>query len=142
MHEDVSLEIVLSAARAIEEGGTEEERVGVAGYLRLTLVRIAQRTVDPEVRARWFRSRLGGELARLAGPIAADGAVGDGAGPALDEREVALLAGLAGGRTDHEIAEELGVGEAEVASRLAELYARLGTPSRAEATAYAFREVI
>jgi DNA-binding NarL/FixJ family response regulator len=142
MHEDVSLEIVLPAARAVVEGGTEEEREGVAGYLRLTMVLIAQRTVDPEIRARWFRSRLGAELALLAGPIAADGAGGDGAGPALDEREVALLAGLAGGRTDREIAEELGVGEAEVASRLAELYARLGTPSRAEATAYAFREVI
>ena len=102
---------------------------------------IAQRTVDPEVRARWFRSPIGSELARLAGPIAADGVQGNGS-EALDERDVELLAGLVGGRTDREIAEELGVGEAEVTSRLAELCARLGTPSRAEATAYAFREVI
>jgi DNA-binding NarL/FixJ family response regulator len=141
MHEDVSLETVLPAARAIVQGGTEEEREGVVDYLRLTLVLIAQRTVDPDVRARWFRGSTGAELARLAGPIAADGAKGNGQA-ALDEHEVALLAGLVGGRTDREIAEELGVGEAEVASRLAELYARLGTPSRAEATAYAFREVI
>ncbi|MGH2635182.1 MAG: helix-turn-helix transcriptional regulator, partial [Actinomycetota bacterium] len=141
MHEDMSLEVVLPAARAIVEGGTDEERAGVLDFLRLTLVLIAQRTVDPEVRARWFRSRIGGELARLAGPIATDGATGNGS-PALDEQDVALLAGLVGGRTDREIAEELGVGEAEVASRLSELFARLGTPSRAEATAYAFREVI
>jgi hypothetical protein len=139
MHEDVSLEIVLPAARAIVEAGAEQEREGVVGYLRLTLVLIAQRTVDPEVRARWFRSPLGAELARLAGPIAVD----EGAGSAEPaEHDVELLAGLAGGRTDREIAEELAVGEAEVATRLSELYARLGTPSRAEATAYAFREVI
>jgi DNA-binding NarL/FixJ family response regulator len=123
------------------EGGSAEEREGVADYLRLMLVLIAQRTVDPDVRARWFRGAIGAELARLAGPIATDRREGNGA-PDLDERDVALLAGLVGGRTDREIAEELGVGEAEVASRLAELYARLGTASRAEATAYAFREVI
>lgn len=141
MHEDVSLEIVLPAARAIVEGGTDEEREGVVDYLRLTLVLIAQRTVDPDVRARWFRGSTGAELARLAGPIAADGKAGNGSA-ALDPRDVELLAGLVGGRTDREISEELGVGEAEVSRRLAELFARLGTPSRAEATAYAFREVI
>jgi DNA-binding NarL/FixJ family response regulator/tetratricopeptide (TPR) repeat protein len=141
MHEDMSLETVLPAARAIVEGGTEEEREGVEEYLRLTLVLIAQRIVDPEVRARWFRGSIGGEMTRLAGPIATDGKEGDGEST-LDERDVELLEGLVGGRTDREIAEELGVGEAEVASRLAELYARLGTASRAEATAYAFREVI
>jgi DNA-binding NarL/FixJ family response regulator len=141
MHEDVSLEIVLPAARAIIEGGTQEERDGVVDYLRLTLVLIAQRTVDPDVRARWFRGSTGGELARLAGPIAADGKQGNGSA-SLDPHDVELLSGLVGGRTDREIAEELGVGEAEVARRLAELFARLGTPSRAEATAYAFREVI
>jgi DNA-binding NarL/FixJ family response regulator len=141
MHEDMSLETVLPAARAIVEGGTDEEREGVEEYLRLTLVLIAQRIVDPEVRARWFRGSIGGEMTRLAGPIATDGKEGDGEST-LDERDVELLAGLVGGRTDREIAEELGVGEAEVASRLAELYARLGTASRAEATAYAFREVI
>jgi DNA-binding NarL/FixJ family response regulator len=136
------LEVVLPAARAIVEGGTDEEREGVLDYLRLTMVLIAQRTVDPDVRARWFRSRLGGGLARLAGPIAADGVQGNGSEPTLDERDVALLAGLVGGKTDREIAEDLGLAEAEVTSRLAELCARLGTPSRAEATAYAFREVI
>jgi DNA-binding NarL/FixJ family response regulator len=94
------------------------------------------------VRARWFRSPIGSELARLAGPIPTDGTRGDGSVPRLTGPDVALLAGLVAGRTDREIAEQLSLREAEVASRLAELFARLGTPSRAEATAYAFREVI
>jgi DNA-binding NarL/FixJ family response regulator/tetratricopeptide (TPR) repeat protein len=142
LHEDASLDVVLPAARAIAEGGSEEERAGLAEHLRLNLVVIAQRTFDPEVRARWFRSRMAAELARLAGPIAPDAAAGDGSAAPMDPQDVELLQRLVGGHTDREIAEELGVGEAEVASRLAELYARIGTSSRAEATAFAFREVV
>jgi DNA-binding NarL/FixJ family response regulator len=44
------------------------------------------------------------------------------------------------GKTNREIAEELGVDETAVTRRLAELYARIGASSRAEATALAFRQ--
>lgn len=63
-------------------------------------------------------------------------------GPSLSSQDVDIPAGLVGGRTDREIAEELGITEADVARRLTELFARIGTRSRAEATAFAFREVV
>lgn len=142
MHEDVSLDVVLPASRALAEGGSDEERAGLAEFLQITLVVIAQRTWDPEVRARWFRGPVGSELVRLAGPIAPDAAAGDGSGASIDPQDVALLQRLVGGHTDREIADELGVAEAEVTRRLNELYARIGTRSRSEATAFAFREVV
>jgi DNA-binding NarL/FixJ family response regulator len=139
MTEDASLEVYLPAARAIVEGGTEEERAMLVDFLRVGLAMIAQRTLDPDVRARWFRGPVGAELARIAGPISAGG--GSGA-PAMDPKDVELLERLVAGRTDREIADELEVAEADVARRLMELFARIGTRSRAEATAFAFREVV
>ena len=44
------------------------------------------------------------------------------------------------GRTNREIAAELGVDEDAVARRLAEMYAKIGVSSRGEAAAFAFRE--
>jgi DNA-binding NarL/FixJ family response regulator len=44
------------------------------------------------------------------------------------------------GKTNGEIAEELGVDEQAVTRRLSELFARLGASSRAEATAIAFHQ--
>jgi DNA-binding NarL/FixJ family response regulator len=111
----------------------------VVDFLRVGLAMIAQRTLDPDVRARWFRGPVGAELARIAGPISAGGGP---AAPALDPKDLELLERLVAGRTDREIADELGVAEADVARRLTELFARIGTHSRAEATAFAFREVV
>lgn len=142
MTEDASLEVYLPAARAIVAGGTDQERAGVAEFLRLFLALIAQRTVDPEVRARWFRGPVGAELARIAGPIVADGGETASAASEMEPQDVELLERLVAGRTDREIAEELGITEADVARRLTELFARIGTHSRAEATAFAFREVV
>jgi DNA-binding NarL/FixJ family response regulator len=139
MSEDASLEVYLPAARAIIEGGTEEERAMLVDFLRVGLAMIAQRTLDPDVRARWFRGPVGAELARIAGPISAG--VGSAA-LAMDPKDVELLERLVAGRTDREIADELGVAEGDVARRLTELFARIGTHSRAEATAFAFREVV
>jgi DNA-binding NarL/FixJ family response regulator len=145
MTEDAALEVFLPAAKAILAGGSDEERAQVLEFLRIGLAMIAQRTFDPEVRARWFRGPVGSELARIAGPIAADGGQAASAGSAatpMEAGDVDLLERLVAGRTDREIAEELGIGEAEVAKRLSELFARIGTRSRAEATAFAFREVV
>jgi DNA-binding NarL/FixJ family response regulator len=140
MTEDASLEVFLPATRAIVAGGTDEERAMAVDFLRVGLAMIAQRTFDAEVRARWFRGPVGSALARIAGPIAADG--GKAAAAAMDPQDVDLLERLVAGSTDREIAEELGVAESEVSRRLAELFARIGTRSRAEATAFAFREVV
>jgi DNA-binding NarL/FixJ family response regulator len=54
--------------------------------------------------------------------------------------DTVLLQSLVQGKTNREIAEELGVDEPAVARRLGELFARIGASSRAEATAFAFRE--
>jgi DNA-binding NarL/FixJ family response regulator len=44
------------------------------------------------------------------------------------------------GKTNREIAEELGIDEAAVTRRLGELFATIGASSRAEATAFAFQQ--
>jgi DNA-binding NarL/FixJ family response regulator len=140
MHEDMSFDVYVPAARAIAAGGTAEETEHIAEFLRLNLAMIAQRTFDPEIRARWFRGPIGAELVRLAGGVAPSGR--DATSPSFGREDLALLERLMSGRTDREIAEDLAVTESEVAIRLRQLFARIGTKSRAEATAFAFREVV
>ena len=112
------------------------------------LSRIAQGTADESIRVRWLTGPVGRELVELAGPLEAPagagtagepGAAGEPSGPDLDEAERRLLQLLTEGRTNAEIAAELGLAEDEVARRLAHLFAQLGTSSRAEATSLAFR---
>ena len=57
----------------------------------------------------------------------------------LDETERRLLQLLTEGRTNAEIAADLDIAEDDVVTRLARLFARLGTSTRAEATSLAFR---
>ena len=141
--EDVFLRIVLPAARAILTAGTDQEQEAIRHELRTTAALIAQRIQDESVRVQWFRGPLGRELSELAGssgerprkPAA------DGARPAdLDADETDLLWLLIEGRTNREIAAELGVGEDVVAQRLAVMYAKIGVSSRGEAAVFAFRE--
>lgn len=58
---------------------------------------------------------------------------------ALPPRHVQLLRRLAAGRSNKELAHELGLSEATVKGYLKELYVRLGVQSRAEAVAYGLR---
>jgi len=149
LHEDVSLEIVIPAARAVFAGAPPEMQGFVRGFLQQTLARIAQGTVDEKVRVRWLTGPVGHELVELAGPMDAPPATAAEPGsdapatqpgqPTLDDRERRLLQLLTQGRTNAEIATELDVPQDEVAQRLARLLARLGTSSRAEATSLAFR---
>ena len=66
----------------------------------------------------------------------------DGSGPArgyphgLTARQVEVLRLLAGGRTNAEIAEELHVSVRTVERHVANIYAKIGTRGRANATAY------
>ena len=147
-HEDTSLEILLPAARAVLAGGPSGSQDFVRSYLRTLLSRIAQGTADESIRVRWLTGPVGRELVELAGPLdtpipgSAAGEAGpapEAAGPELDESERRLLQLLTEGRTNAEIAAELGLAEDDVVSRLAHLFAQLGTSSRAEATSLAFR---
>ena len=140
--EDLFLRIVLPAARVVLEAGTEEERELVRGYLTIQAARIAQRTMDEGVRVRWFSGPIGRELSRLTGASHGERPMEAGADPAADvgDDDTRLLWLLIEGRTNREIAAELGEGEDAVARRLAEMYAKIGVSSRGEAAAFAFRE--
>ena len=142
LHEDVSLEIVIPAARAVLAGGPPEMQGFVRGYLQQTLARIAQGTADEKVRVAWLTGPVGRKLVELAGPMdtpVATAAEADTDQPRLDEAERRLLQLLTEGRTNAEIAAEIDSSEEDVVTRLARLFARLGTSSRAEATSLAFR---
>jgi DNA-binding NarL/FixJ family response regulator len=71
-----------------------------------------------------------------------DRPAGAGPGPAarhgLSARELEVLARLAGGRTNREIAEELGISERTVDRHVSNLYGKLDVSSRAAATAWAY----
>ena len=91
---------------------------------------------------RWFRGPIGRELSRLTGASHGEQPMEAGADPAADvgEDDSRLLWLLIEGRTNREIAAELGMDEDAVARRLAEMYAKIGVSSRGEAAAFAFRE--
>jgi DNA-binding NarL/FixJ family response regulator len=143
MHEDPLLDAVRAIAKVYVASASGPEKEMVRHQLGLALAMTAMRTMDEDVRARWFRGPMGRELSALAGPLDAQAvSSGDGAGVGLDESETALLRLLTEGRTNQEIAAEMGLGEAELQRRLAEMFGRIGASSRAEATAFAFREQV
>ncbi|MFL5736809.1 MAG: AAA family ATPase [Actinomycetota bacterium] len=137
MHEDRSLDLVLPSAKVLKDTGAPEWEA-MQPELRLALSMIAQRTVDEDVRVRWFRGPVGREMTRLAGPIEEVSLNGDQ--PAAEDEDTQLLQSLVQGKTNREIAEEIGIDEQAVTRRLAELFARIGASSRAEATALAFQQ--
>jgi DNA-binding NarL/FixJ family response regulator len=139
--EDAHLEVFLPVAEALLAGGTGEEQQMARMFLRVTLAMAAQRTADQDVRVRWLRGPWGRQLVKLAGPLdeRALRPAGDGA-PALADADAELLALLVEGLTNREIAERLGIEEVEVTRKLGAMLGRIGASSRAEATAFAFRE--
>ena len=68
MHEDLELDVAVAVANVLISSGAPEWEA-VRPYLQLTLAMIAQRTMDEDVRVRWFRGPIGRELTRLVGPI-------------------------------------------------------------------------
>ncbi|HKN81009.1 MAG TPA: helix-turn-helix transcriptional regulator, partial [Actinomycetota bacterium] len=138
--EDLHLDILLPIAQVFAAAGAPEWEQ-TRDWIQLALAMVAQRTLDEDVRVRWFRGPIARELSALTGPLdVSAGAEGHEPTFALDEADAELLRCLIQGRTNAEIAEELGLDEPTVARRLGELFARIGTSSRAEATAFAFRE--
>jgi DNA-binding NarL/FixJ family response regulator len=144
--EDLNLDIVIPSARAILSCGGEEEHNMIRGMLRMMLTMVARRTLDEEVRVKWFRGPIGRELSSVAGApsdaenVPASGRESTQTGAGFGDEDVRLLWLLIEGRTNREIAHELEVSEDVVARRLAEIYARIGVSSPGEAAAFAFRE--
>jgi DNA-binding NarL/FixJ family response regulator len=77
-------------------------------------------------------------MTELAGQI--DMVTVDAGAAGKTDDESVLLRSLIHGRTNQEIAEDMGIDEDAVTRQLGELFARIGASSRAEATAFAFRE--
>jgi hypothetical protein len=141
-HEDGLLEIVVPLARAIFAGGPPEVRDFALRYLRLMLARIAQGTLDEQMRVRWLKGPLGRQLVELAGPLevpAAPTRAGAFDGAGIDDVDRALLRLLTEGHTNAEMAAKVGLAVEEVGVRLAKLLVGLGVSNRAEATTLAFK---
>ncbi len=139
-HEDLNLDVLVPVANVLMETDAPEWE-HLRPYVQLSLAMIAQRTIDEDVRVRWFRGPIGSEMTRLAGPIeAAAVAETSGNGEERDGTDTLLLQSLVQGRTNREIAEQLGIDESAVTRRLGELFVKIGASSRAEATAFAFRD--
>jgi DNA-binding NarL/FixJ family response regulator len=86
---------------------------------------------------------VGRELVELAGPLEPTMPAPDGDGRAaagLGDADTLLLRLLSEGRTNQEIAEQLAISEPALTRRLGQMFAKIGASSRAEATAFAFRE--
>ena len=138
--EDLHLEVLTPVAKVLRATDAPEW-APTAEWIQLSLAMVAQRTIDEDVRVKWFRGPVGSELSELDGPPSwTPEANGDGQSAELDEADAELLRCLIQGRTNAEIAEDLGLDEHAVSRRLGELFTRIGTSSRAGATAFAFRE--
>lgn len=138
MQEDLNLPILLPAADAVLTYGDEGEAAAVRDQLQLMLGLVAQRMMDEGVRVKWFRTPIGRELTRLGGTVEKGGGTSQAqAATFLASAETALLRLLTEGRTNSEIAAELGTTEEVVARQLAELFVKIGASSRADATAVA-----
>ena len=137
--EDAHLEILLPAAEALQ--GTEDAP-RLRAFLQITLAMAAQRTLDEDVRMRWLRGPTGRAVVELSGPLEglAKPPSEDGGVPPVDESEAELLRLLLEGLSNTEIGQRLGIEESEVTRRLGAMFVRIGASTRAEATAFAFRE--
>jgi DNA-binding NarL/FixJ family response regulator len=143
MREDVYPEILLPTARAVLAAGEEADKQMIGMFLQLLLALTAQRTVDEDVRVRWFRGPIGREWARLAGPVANGGLAassGNGHLSGLSTEELGLLGLLTEGLTTELIAERRGESVETVRLQLQQMFAKIGASSRGEATAFALRE--
>jgi hypothetical protein len=141
-HEDSSLEILIPVGKAILAGGAPEMQGFVRGYIGLILARIAQGTLDEQMRVRWLRGPLGRQLVELAGPLddealARHTSAFDTA--QIDDIDRRLLRLMTEGHTNAEMAAQVGLSSEDVGVRLAKLLAALGVSSRAEATTLAFK---
>ena len=126
MREDPHLEILLPCAAVILALGEEAEQQAIRMELQLLQAIVAQRTLDDELRVRWFKGPVGAELAELAGPIMAKTASQapaqapeSGTAASLSEGDSRLLRLLVAGQSNREIGVELGLDEAAVTRELA-----------------------
>jgi non-specific serine/threonine protein kinase len=93
-------------------------------------------------RALPWSEAIGEAWAVLAGTPDAGSAAAPGRGSVLTPREREVLALVAAGKTDRQIADELFVARRTASTHVANLLAKLGAANRAEAAAFAAREAL
>jgi DNA-binding NarL/FixJ family response regulator len=123
--------LVLTSATEPERA-RKAVRAGAAGVL--------YKDIDPDALVRAIRSVHDGNLllaAEAAGSVLRDGA-GDRS-DALTSREREVLAAIAEGRSNREIARLLGVSEKTVKAHVSSVLAKLGVQDRTQAAVYAVR---
>ena len=137
LHLDVVL-AVLRVLAAHDAPGLEDARTVARAVLQM----VGERTLDEDVRVRWFRAPIPRQLVELAGPVEVTPTAEDlpRVPESLSDRDAEILRMIVEGLTNREIAEALGVGEDHVVRELAEVYAKLGVSSRAGATVFAMLE--
>lgn len=139
-HPDVG--IVVLTTYADDESIFAALRAGARGYLTkdadadeiaraVAAVRGGASGLDPAVQRRLVEAVAAGEAPRRA----AGGRLPDG----LTRREAEVLALIAQGRSNAEIAGDLFISEATVKTHINNLFAKAGLRDRAQAVTYAFR---
>ncbi|WP_030167110.1 response regulator [Spirillospora albida] len=135
------VEIVVLTTYADDESIFAALRAGARGYLTkdagadeiaraVDAVRGGAAQLDPAVQRRLVEAVAAGERPRRAH---------DGLPDGLTRREAEVLALIARGRSNAEIAGELFIGEATVKTHINNLFAKAGLRDRAQAVTYAFR---
>jgi len=142
--------IVVPIARALAHSGDAPQRDLLRTLAGQVVGLVAERTADADVFRRWLSVPEHAELSEIAGGVEAARAVVRAMPETmiqqrlpvlpldLTEDESALMRLMMEGRTDFEIARELGAEEPDVTRRLAAVFAKIGAPSRSVATLYAF----
>jgi DNA-binding NarL/FixJ family response regulator len=137
------IKVVVLTTYADDESISEALVAGAIGYLTkdaghreiALAVRSAaagQTVLDPAVHSALLRRSVG--TARASPDPGVPAPPPDG----LTAREEDVLRGIAGGRTNGEIATELYISEVTVKSHINHLFAKIGARSRAEAVRYAY----
>jgi PAS domain S-box-containing protein len=125
----VSAEIGLPAGPTLR--ATSSPSISASGEPLGRLVILRDVTQEKRIQVR-LSAALAERLTRLAGPTTSDDPL-----PDLTRREREILALVAAGMTNSEIADRLHVSANTVASHLKNLYAKLGVRTRSQAAALA-----
>ena len=140
---DASIKVLMLTTYADDRSVIDALRAGARGYLTkdagadelrraLLQVSVGQPVIDPAVQHHLVDAISGGAAGEPAG-----------AGPALPDgltpREVEVLALIAEGLSNGEIAGRLSVSETTVKSHINHLFAKTGVRDRAQAVTYAYR---
>jgi DNA-binding CsgD family transcriptional regulator len=124
-------------AETLYERGAAEDRVRADALLRQAIADGESTGLDARVQ-RW-RARADDETERVAaGPSRA----AEPSTAGLSAREVEVLALVATGATNREIADRLVISEKTVARHVSNIFTKIGVTSRAAATAYAYEHRI